>query len=99
MSQDGTHCSRCKLTNGAVDARVLVIAEEEALFAAALVAAHSVDTSVLAPTIVEHAFIHIYGTRARLHSKTLYSLPGDYLSSSLIFPLHINHVWCYKHCK
>lgn len=43
----------------AVDARVLVVAEEEALFAAALVAAHCVDTSVLAPTVVELAFIHI----------------------------------------
>lgn len=43
----------------AVDACVLVVAEEEALFAAALVAAHGVDTSVLAPTVVELAFIHI----------------------------------------
>lgn len=41
---------------------MLVVAEEEALFAAALIAAHSVDTSVLAPTIVELAFIHIYRT-------------------------------------
>lgn len=43
----------------AVDACVLVVAEEEALFAAALIAAHGVDTSVLAPTIVEPAFIHV----------------------------------------
>lgn len=55
------------LTNRAVDARVLVVAEEEALFAAALVAAHCVDTSVLAPTVVELAFIHIYRTVNRSH--------------------------------
>lgn len=41
---------------------MLVVAEEEALLAAALIAAHNVDTSVLAPTIVELAFIHIYRT-------------------------------------
>lgn len=38
---------------------MLVVAEEEPLFAAALIAAHGVDTSVLAPTVVELAFIHI----------------------------------------
>lgn len=43
-----------------MDACVLVVTEEEALFAATLVAAHGVDTSVLAPSIVELAFIHIY---------------------------------------
>ena len=52
----------CTLTHRAVDACVLVVTEEEALFAAALVAAHGIDTSVLAPTIVELAFIHIYRT-------------------------------------
>ena len=41
---------------------MLVVAEEEAVFATALIAAHGVDTSVLAPTIVELAFIHIYRT-------------------------------------
>lgn len=43
----------------AVDTGVLVVTEEEAVFAAAFVAAHRVDTSVLAPTIVELTFIHI----------------------------------------
>lgn len=43
----------------AVDACVLVVTEEEAFFAAALIAAHSVDTRVLAPTIVKLALIHI----------------------------------------
>lgn len=38
---------------------MLVIAEEEALFAVALIAANGVDTSVLASTIVEFAFIDI----------------------------------------
>ncbi len=41
---------------------MLVVAEEEALFAAAFIAAHGVDTSVLAPTIVKLAFIHICRT-------------------------------------
>lgn len=50
------------LTHGAMDARVLVVAQEETVFAATLVAAHGVDASVLAPTIVELAFIHIYST-------------------------------------
>lgn len=44
---------------------MLVVAEEEALLAAALVAAHGVDTSVLAATVVELAFIHIYRTADR----------------------------------
>lgn len=48
------------LTHRAVDACVLVVAQEEAVFAATLVAAHGVDTSVLASTIVELAFVHIY---------------------------------------
>lgn len=43
----------------AVDTGVLVVTEEESIFTAALVTAHSVDTSVLAPTIIELTFIHI----------------------------------------
>jgi len=57
--QDFTLRAYYRLTHRAVDACVLVVAEEEALFAAALIAAHGVDTSVLAPAIVELAFIHI----------------------------------------
>lgn len=41
---------------------MLVVAEEESVFAAALVAAHGVDTSVLAPSVVELTFVHIYRT-------------------------------------
>lgn len=44
-------------TFGAVDAGVLVVAEEESLLAAALVAPHGVDTKVLAATVVEHALV------------------------------------------
>lgn len=55
---------------------MLVVAEEEALFAAALVAAHCVDTSVLAPTVVELAFIHIYRTVNRSHEQTAYNATG-----------------------
>lgn len=51
-----------------MDARVLVVAEEKALFAPTLIAAHGVDTCVLAPTIVELAFIHIYGTFGLINS-------------------------------
>lgn len=46
---------------------MLVVAQEETLFAAAFIAAHGVDTSVLAPTIVELAFVHIYRTADLLH--------------------------------
>lgn len=45
-----------------MDACVLVVAEEEALFAATLVAAHGVDARVLAAAVVELAFIHICRT-------------------------------------
>lgn len=45
--------------HGAVDACVLVVTQEEAFFAAALVAAHGVDTSVLAAAIVEFAFVYV----------------------------------------
>lgn len=44
-------------TFGAVDAGVLVVAQEESLLAAALVAPHRVDTNVLAATVVEHALV------------------------------------------
>lgn len=53
---------RGSLTHGAVDACVLVVAEEEALFAATLVAAHGVDARVLAAAVVELAFVHICRT-------------------------------------
>lgn len=69
-------CVFCILTHRAVDACVLVVAEEEALFAAALVAAHCVDTSVLAPTIIELAFIHIYRTADRSQEQIAYNTPG-----------------------
>lgn len=39
---------------------MLVVAEKETLFAATLIAAHGVDTSVLASAVVELAFINIY---------------------------------------
>ena len=55
------------LTHWAVDARVLVVAEEEAVLAATLVAAHGVDTRVLAATVVELALVHIYSTEDWSH--------------------------------
>lgn len=36
---------------------MLVVAQEESLLAAALVAPHRVDTNVLAATVVEHALV------------------------------------------
>lgn len=42
-----------------MDARVLVVTEEEPFFAVAFIAAHGIDTSVLAPTIVELTFVHV----------------------------------------
>lgn len=48
------------LTHRAVDACVLVVTKEEAFFAAALIAAHGVNTCVLAASVVELTFIHIY---------------------------------------
>lgn len=49
------------LTHRAVDACVLVVTEEETFFAAALVASHGVDASVLTAAVVELTFVHIYG--------------------------------------
>lgn len=46
-------------TFGAVDAGVLVVAEEEPLLAAALVAPHRVDTKVLAAAVVEDALVGV----------------------------------------
>lgn len=46
-------------TFGSLDAGVLVVTEEESLSAAALVAAHHVDTNLLAPTVAFWALVHI----------------------------------------
>lgn len=42
-----------------MNARVLVVAQEEALLAAALVAPHDVEAGVLAATIVLQALVHV----------------------------------------
>lgn len=47
------------LTVGAVDAGVLVVAEEKATMALTLVAAQGVDTDLLAATIVVLALVHV----------------------------------------
>lgn len=46
-------------TFGSLDAGVLVVTEEESLSAAALVAAHHVDTNLLTPTVAFWALVHI----------------------------------------
>ena len=51
------------LTVGAVDAGVLVVAEEEAAVAPALVAAHGVDADLLAASVVVLTLVHICGKR------------------------------------
>lgn len=51
--------ARAALTVGAVDAGVLVVAEEEALPAVALIAAHHVDTALLTATIALGTLVHI----------------------------------------
>lgn len=47
------------LTVGAVDTGVLVVTEEKAAVALTLVAAHGIDTDLLAPTIVVLTLIHV----------------------------------------
>lgn len=42
-----------------MNARVLIVAQEKALLAAALIAPHDVDTGVLAAAIVLQALVHI----------------------------------------
>lgn len=51
---------RCRaLTFGALDAGVLVVAEEEALPAEALVAAHHVDAGLLAAPVALRALVQV----------------------------------------
>lgn len=46
-----------------MDARVLIVTQEKAPLAAALVAPHDIDTGVLAATIVLQALVHIWRER------------------------------------
>lgn len=55
---------------------MLVVAEEEALFAATLVAAHGVDARVLAAAVVELAFIHICRTVEVIATVTCLQVSG-----------------------
>lgn len=47
-------------TFGAVNARVLIVAQEEALLAAALVAPQGVEAGVLAAAVVLQALVHVW---------------------------------------
>lgn len=60
-----THTRNFRQTFRAVDAGVLVVAQEEALFALALVAAHGVYADLLASAVVVLTLIHIYKTRQK----------------------------------
>lgn len=51
--------SRTRLTVRAVDAGVLVVTQEEPVFALALITAHSVDADLLTAAVVVHTFVHI----------------------------------------
>lgn len=53
------------LTIGAVDAGVLVVAEEKAAVALTLIATHGIDTDLLAATIVVLTLIHVCEERKR----------------------------------
>lgn len=59
----GSRPPRPGLTFGPLDAGVLVVAEEEALPAAALVAAHHVDAALLAAPVALSALVHICAGR------------------------------------
>lgn len=52
-------CLRSSLTIRAVDAGMLVVAEEEAVCALTLVAPHGVDAHLLTSTVVVHTLVHI----------------------------------------
>lgn len=51
--------ARAVLTVGAVDAGMLVVAEEKATVALTLVAAHGIDADLLAAAIVVLTLVHI----------------------------------------
>ena len=57
--------ARAALTVGAVDAGVLVVAEEKATVALTLVAAHGIDADLLAATVVVLTLVHICKERRR----------------------------------
>lgn len=63
----GRHASSAQavLTIGAVYAGVLVVTEEKAAVALALIAAHGIDTDLLAATIVVLTLIHICEKREK----------------------------------
>lgn len=54
-----THTLRITLTIRTVDAGVLVVTEEEALFALALVTAHRVHANLLTAAVVVQTLLHI----------------------------------------
>lgn len=60
-----THTHNFRPTFRAVDAGVLVVAQEEALFALALVAAHGVHADMLASAVVVLTLVHVYHTRQK----------------------------------
>ena len=58
------------LTFGPLDAGVLVVAQEESLPAAALVAAHHVDADLLASPVALRTLVHIWQENTRVtHGK------------------------------
>lgn len=62
MEENSSHSALClgsSLTIGAMDAGMLVVAEEEAVCALTLVAPHGVDTHLLASAVVVHTLVHI----------------------------------------
>lgn len=62
-------------TFGAVNARVLVVAQEEALLAAALVAPQGVEAGVLAAAVVLQALVHVWRGESLALALVTVSMP------------------------
>lgn len=75
----------------AVNACVLVVAQEKALLAAALVAPHGIDTGVLAAAIVLQALVHIWRGRGISFASTAVSNAPPSLASRSEGPLLALH--------
>lgn len=72
-----------------MNARVLVVAQEEALLAAALVAPHDVEAGVLAATIVLQALVHVCrGRRLSPCGAASHTPPPGTLPSPTHLPTH-----------
>lgn len=81
-----------RLTFRPLDAGVLVVTQKEALSAAALIAAHHVDTNLLASAVAFWALVHIcQETHAQKKDSSFKSLENKTHDLSNLLIIQVNH--------